>query len=113
MNGYAVKKDALFSYWGVTTTDGEWVTESGYDDASYAAGVPMWPTAARAQVVADSLNRCGPVLSTWFGRGRWPTCRCGLDPHDNAVLTAHWAERGFRVVDDHGHLVKHPIEKEG
>jgi hypothetical protein len=45
----------------------------------------------------------------WFTRGTWPECSCGYAPRDNAALTAHWAELGFRVVDEHGTLVKCPV----
>lgn len=51
----------------------------------------------------------GPVAATWFGRGQWPTCRCGYAPRDNTLLNAHWAEHGFTVVDDHGQLKCTPI----
>jgi len=51
----------------------------------------------------------GPVPSTWFGRGSWATCKCGLAPRDNGVLNDHWREHGFKVVDEHGRLVCHPI----
>lgn len=52
----------------------------------------------------------GPVESTWFGAGRWPTCQCGYDPHDNGKLQAHWLEHGFTVVDNHGTLVSRPAK---
>lgn len=47
--------------------------------------------------------------STWWGRGVWPTCICGFAPRDNGLLNAHWAEHGFRVVDEHGRLTKRPL----
>lgn len=49
---------------------------------------------------------CGPDHYSWFARGTWPRCACGFDPRDNAVLNEHWREQGFRVVDDHGTLVR-------
>lgn len=52
----------------------------------------------------------GPVLATWFARGVWPTCSCGLAPRDNLKLIDHWREHGFTVVDHHGQLVKIPID---
>lgn len=58
------------------------------------------------------MSEHGPVVSTWFARGTYPTCTCGLDPRDNAVLTAHWTENGIRVYDDHGRLVVEPIMTE-
>lgn len=54
----------------------------------------------------------GPDHVSWFGQGRYPKCACGHDPRDNTALAGHWAEHGFRVVDEHGVLVKHPITKE-
>lgn len=51
----------------------------------------------------------GPVPSTWFGRGQWPTCKCGFAPRDNVVLNQHWADHGFRVVDHYGQLRCYPI----
>jgi hypothetical protein len=54
-------------------------------------------------------ERHGPVPTTWFGIGCWPSCKCGYDPHDNGLLNAHWREHGFEVVDDHGHLVCRPV----
>lgn len=51
----------------------------------------------------------GPVPSTWFGRGVWPTCKCGFAPRDNGLLNAHWRELGFEVVDRHGILETRPI----
>lgn len=48
----------------------------------------------------------GALYSTWFGRGVWPTCKCGFDPRDNSLLTKHWAEHGFKVVDVRGTLTK-------
>lgn len=51
----------------------------------------------------------GPVPATWFGCGVWPTCKCSYSPRDNALLNAHWRERGFRVVDEHGALVVHNV----
>ena len=51
------------------------------------------------------MSECGPVPATWFGRGVWPTCKCGYAPHDNGLLNAHWQAQGFEVVDEHGTLV--------
>jgi hypothetical protein len=45
----------------------------------------------------------------WFAPGRWPSCSCGVDPRDNAKLTAHWAESGVRWVDEGGRLVSYPV----
>jgi hypothetical protein len=55
----------------------------------------------------------GPVHSTWFGRGVWPTCTCGYAPKDNVMLNAHWAEHGFRVYHDTrtGQLVKDDLRQ--
>jgi hypothetical protein len=44
----------------------------------------------------------GTTLSSWFGRGVWPRCRCGFDPHDNAVLDEHYRTLGFEEYEDHG-----------
>jgi hypothetical protein len=55
------------------------------------------------------VDEHGPNPASWFTPGVWPTCLCGLDPHDNAVLAKHWEDHGFTVVDEHGRLVKHPI----
>ena len=52
----------------------------------------------------------GPVPTTWFVRGMWPTCKCGFAPRDNGLLNDHWAEHGFRVYDANGHLVTEPIQ---
>lgn len=49
------------------------------------------------------------VVRTWFGVGLWPTCKCGFAPRDNDKLTAHWRTYGFRVVDEHGRLMKRPV----
>lgn len=46
----------------------------------------------------------------WFTRGRFPSCSCGLDPHDNAKLIAHWAENGIRWVDEQGRLTAYLVE---
>lgn len=54
---------------------------------------------------------CGPVASTWFGPGVWPTCRCGFDPRDNSALVRHWRDAGFRVVDERGRLVMIPGDR--
>lgn len=59
----------------------------------------------------ESVMEHGPVAYTWYGRGQWPTCKCGLAPRDNAVLNEHWREHGFEVVDEHGTLVKRPVKK--
>lgn len=62
-----------------------------------------------ALIEVDESSEHGPVPTTWFVRGMWPTCKCGLAPRDNDVLNAHWREHGFTVVDEHGHLVSRPI----
>ena len=54
----------------------------------------------------------GPDATSWFGRGRWPECRCGYAPRDNQALNNHWREHGFKVVDEHGRLVKHPLNRD-
>lgn len=46
-----------------------------------------------------------------FVPGAWPGCRCGYRPRDNAKLNQHFAEHGFREVDDHGHLIRIPVER--
>ena len=48
-----------------------------------------------------------------FLRGEWTRCRCGYDPRDNALLNAHFAEHGFREVDDHGTIRRFPVESTG
>lgn len=53
----------------------------------------------------------GPDPHTWFGIGLWPTCTCGYAPRDNGLLTAHWREHGFEVVDNHGTLVRRPVNR--
>jgi len=40
----------------------------------------------------------------WFTVGRYPSCSCGVDPHDNGVLVRHWADNGVQWVDVHGTL---------
>lgn len=55
------------------------------------------------------MVECGPDPASWFGRGVWPKCQCGLEPRNNKALSEHWAERGFRVIDEHGTLVKYPV----
>lgn len=45
-----------------------------------------------------------------FLRGEWTACKCGYDPKDNQKLNTHFAEHGFREVDDHGHIVRHPVK---
>lgn len=50
-----------------------------------------------------------PVPATWFARGQWPTCKCGFSPRNNRKLNDHWHEHGFRVVEDHGRLVRHSV----
>jgi hypothetical protein len=45
-----------------------------------------------------------------FVRGAWTGCKCGYDPHDNALLNAHFAEHGFREVDVHGTIRRFPVE---
>jgi len=47
--------------------------------------------------------------SMWFVPGAWPGCTCGYRPKDNAKLTKHWADFGFRVRDEHGTLRKVPL----
>lgn len=73
--------------------------------------VSTHPTEAEAHTEARRLGFMthGPVRRTWFGRGVWPTCLCGYDPHDNALLNAHWRAQGFEVVDDHGALITRPV----
>lgn len=56
------------------------------------------------------MEKCGPHSPSWFGRGSWPRCRCGYAPRDNSLLKQHWAEAGFRVVDERGILRTYPIE---
>lgn len=46
----------------------------------------------------------GTVVWTLFSRGVWPRCKCGYDPHNNELLALHYAEYGFREVDDHGQI---------
>lgn len=91
-------------------------SEDGWVDPEATGDDVVWrETCDRHDTfVADHEPKveCGPVPSTWFGLGKWPTCRCGFAPRDNGALTEHWREQGFRVVDDHGHLVRHAI-KEG
>lgn len=57
-------------------------------------------------VTEAERNQHGTVAWTLFARGVWPRCRCGLDPHDNTQLAAHYAKYGFREVDDHGQIVR-------
>jgi hypothetical protein len=45
-----------------------------------------------------------------FVRGAWPGCLCGYRPRDNAKLNQHFAEHGFREIDNHGALTKTPRE---
>lgn len=53
---FEVKKDAVHPYHGVwDTKDGSW-HEGDYDNATYAAGVPMWSKREDAQSVVDRLN---------------------------------------------------------
>lgn len=47
-----------------------------------------------------------------FIRGEWTRCVCGLNPKDNAVLNAHFAEHGFREVDEHGTIRTYPVTME-
>lgn len=51
----------------------------------------------------------GTVPSSWFGRGVWPRCVCGYDPHDNAALTEHYRQHGFTEVEDHGQIVRRDL----
>lgn len=91
-----------------TDADGRLVIELGQYDRS----MEQWETRNPLTVPVDDTDtpapaagvEHGPVPATWFAPGVWPTCACGLDPRDNGVLTAHWRERGFEVVDDHGTL---------
>lgn len=41
-----------------------------------------------------------------FLRGEWARCACGHNPRDNALLNAHFAEHGFKEVDDHGTIIR-------
>lgn len=94
------------------TSEGVWIDpEAGYDDED---GDGIWRTTCDKHdtFAAEHEPECGPVAATWFGVGQWPTCTCGLAPRDNAVLTAHWREQGFEVVDQHGELIKRSIERE-
>lgn len=45
-----------------------------------------------------------------FVPGTWPGCLCGYRPKDNRKLTQHFAEHGFREVDDHGRIVRIPVD---
>lgn len=45
-----------------------------------------------------------------FVPGAWPACKCGYNPKDNALLNAHFAEHGFKEVDEGGQIVRHPVE---
>ncbi|HEX6685545.1 MAG TPA: hypothetical protein VF062_22410 [Candidatus Limnocylindrales bacterium] len=44
-----------------------------------------------------------------FVPGAWPGCRCGYRPRDNYKLNQHFAEHGFREMDDHGQIVRIPV----
>lgn len=54
------------------------------------------------------MDEHGTDAVAWFVPGVWPRCTCGFAPRNNAELNAHWAERGFRVVDIGGRLTKIP-----
>ena len=56
-----------------------------------------------------SQDAHGPVPATWFAPGRWATCQCGFDPKNNGLLADHWADQGFRVVDNNGQLEVRPL----
>lgn len=68
--------------------------------------------ARRHQVRSYAVPTCDADPSSWFARGMLPRCKCGFNPKDNGLLIQHWADAGFRVVDENGHLVSYPIEKE-
>lgn len=65
------------------------------------------------RIDAEHGPRCDGDPGSWFGRGRWPRCACGFDPHDNAALTAHWADAGFEIVADGSQLVRRPVAATG
>lgn len=46
----------------------------------------------------------GTTPASWWGRGAWPRCKCGYDPHDNTALAAHYRELGFVEYEDHGQI---------
>lgn len=54
---FEVKKDAVHPYHGIWDTKQQTWHEGDYDNATYAAGVPMWHKREDAQSVVDRLNR--------------------------------------------------------
>lgn len=59
----------------------------------------------------DATPDCGPDFASWYTPGKWPRCACGFSPRDNTVLTQHWSDAGFTVIDNHGTLEKRPVNQ--
>lgn len=66
---------------------------------------PPWPAPLEPEPESHDAD---PV--SWFGIGRWGECTCGYAPRDNVALAKHWASHGFTILEDHGTLVKTPVE---
>lgn len=60
---FEVRKDAVYSWWGVFDTQANTWHEGNYHTTRYAAGIPFWASREAATRVAESLNDRRPALT--------------------------------------------------